>query len=649
MNYLGKNVVQSLTVGRSPQEYTFPDHIGELGDVLTSAADGKLVFSTAVNQDFVDQDVTMAASPKFAAIETDMVRNAAGFRVVDKPAEDITHLHSGADPTTYSGYNIRLGVNSTRVSHGGDNTATYFECKQEEQLFKVAGANKMLVATDGVTLNPYSNEAFTLPEFRGGFNQVLVSDGTGGTYWEAPPSDITHDNVHAIHGLQVGALETGYAFPTRRGLAHQVMTVAPDGETVLFKDQEVADEGVVYPYSFPSTVPPTDGRVYTLASVAGQQGGYNFSTVGVASNEVKLYWSAPSPRGSRNTIVSWYAPQNWTGTADEFAVLLQAGLQGLLGPATGATTISVIFLSGRFRSIISVSGETRDHFFDGNVPLGTLLGFPRVGSYAPEQVVYSVTAAVAREAKDTVEQTLLLGTNQGVGFFGIPVIDLYPGYTFSITCSGDIVTDDPPGGLEFCLVDQYHALSWPALAKHQIPIIRDISSIDSAMALANSISLNAAITANQIAQDIATTARIQMLTDEAAYNNALASNGPDDAGTVSAAAAYLASTTALTAALMVVATTAETLAIVAGATNEPQVNTYEWKMTCTYTAEGRIRVSHKFGYGYAFDNVAMSFSTSDSAILEIVDNIQFNVSAKWSDAKLNNSVNLRSIVMERIM
>jgi hypothetical protein len=415
-------------------------------------------------------------------------------------------------------------------------------------------------------------------------------------------------------------------------------------------------------------VPPTDGRLYTLASVVGNQGGYVFTTVGVASNEVKLYWSEPGPRGSRKIALTWYAPQSWTSTAEELAVLLQAGFQGLLGPATGATTTSIVFLGGRFRTIVSVSGETRGHYWDGYLPMGALLGYPRYNTFSQEQVggpqpttvqwvkstypghfVFSVTSASSLEARDTVQETLLLPTSQGFGFFGLPVIDLYPGYTFSITCSGDIVTDGLPGGLEFCLADQYHALSWPALAKHQIPIIRDISSIDSAMALANSISLNAAITANQIASDIATTARIQMLTDEASYNNALASNGTDHAGTISAAAAYLASTTALTAALMVVATTAETLAIVAGATNEPQVNTYEWKMTCTYTAEGRIGVSHRFGYGYAFDNVAMSFSTSNSAILEVVHDISFNISAKWSDARVNNSVNLRSIVMAHIM
>jgi hypothetical protein len=79
------------------------------------------------------------------------------------------------------------------------------------------------------------------------------------------------------------------------------------------------------------------------------------------------------------------------------------------------------------------------------------------------------------------------------------------------------------------------------------------------------------------------------------------------------------------------------------------VNTYEWRLTCTYTEAGRLRVSHRFEYGYAFDNVAVSFSTSDSAVLEVVDDIQFNVSAKWSDARVDNSVNLRSIVMSRIM
>jgi hypothetical protein len=742
MNYLGRIVVEatSLTVGKPPQEYTFPDSIGSLGDVLTSEANGKLVFSAAVNPEFVDQDVTMGATPNFAAVNTDTIKNSSGFRVIDKATTDVTHIHSGASELASPGYNIRCAVGSTRVNHGGDNTASYIECRQEEQLFKVAGSDKMQVSINGVTVNPYSDNSFTLPTTRGSDKQALVSDGDGNTFWETASSSLTIDNLHAIGGLKVGALDgTGFAFPHRRGLANQVMSMSDDGETVLFKDQpevetyvlpdeitvdrvtatvgiqtasllvgspsegyelpstrgnanqimamgedgatllfidqETSDVGVVYPYSFPSTVPPPDGRLYILASVAGEQGGYKFSTVEVASNEVILYYSAPSPRGSRNTILSWYAPQNWTGNAEEFAVLLQAGFQGLLGPATGATTISVIFLSGRFRSIVSVSGETRDHFWGGHVPLGALLGFPLVGEYAPEQIgaprqltvteptpvqwitprypgqfVYSVTAAEAREAQNTIIETSLVLPNRGFGFLGLSKVDLYPGYTFSVTVSGDIITDAPPGGLEFCLIDQYHSLSWPCLASHTVPIIRDITNIDAAMALANSISLNAAIDANQVALDTATIARIQMLSNEATFNNALATNGPAHAATISAQAAYSASTTALTAALMVVATTAETLAIVSStSTGEPQINTYEWKMTCTYNAAGKLDVRHHFQYGYAYDSVAASFSNSTSAALETIDDIQFNITAQWSDAKVNNLVNLRSIVMARIM
>tara|TARA_R110000851_G_scaffold106401_3_gene225496 strand:+ start:2472 stop:3878 length:1407 start_codon:yes stop_codon:yes gene_type:complete len=211
-NYLGflpPLETENLTVGVPPAQYSFPATDGAAGDVLQSQGNGSLVFSAGgggsgdhtqlinigvtTHADLdrfkdlisarVNQDVRALASPSFASLSSDTYSNAAGFRVIDKPIADVTHIHSGADPITYSGYSVRCAVGSTRINHGSDNTESYLECKQEEQLFKVAGFDKMNVTTAGVSFNPNSASSYTMPETRGGNGQALVSDGAGAVNW----------------------------------------------------------------------------------------------------------------------------------------------------------------------------------------------------------------------------------------------------------------------------------------------------------------------------------------------------------------------------------------------------------------------------------------------------------------------------------
>jgi hypothetical protein len=211
MDYLGRMAVEAetLTVGQPPGQYTFPTAIGEVGEVLTSEGNGSVIFSAngggtgdhtqltnigtnthssldrfkSLIEARVSQDVRALASPSFAEVSTDTLSNADGYRVIDKPAANVSHIHSGADPVTTSGYNIRCAVGSTRINHGSDNTASYLEVKQEEQLFKVAGFDKLNVTTQGVTFNPGAASSYTMPETRGVNGQGLVSDGAGGVNW----------------------------------------------------------------------------------------------------------------------------------------------------------------------------------------------------------------------------------------------------------------------------------------------------------------------------------------------------------------------------------------------------------------------------------------------------------------------------------
>jgi hypothetical protein len=257
-NYLGQNKVttEELTVGIPPTAYSFPTQKGTNGEILITDVNGDLVFGTGGGGDHtlltnigvtthasldafksdienkINQDVKTTASPDFATINTDTVSNAAGFRVVDKPIANVSHIHSGADPITYSGYNIRCGVGSTRINHGSDNTASYLECKQEEQLFKVAGFDKLNVTTSGVTFNPNGTSSYTMPQNRGTSGEGLVSDGSGGVNWAS----------------SVGSTETmAESFSAAVTQADNIITTQPtSAKSTLFIRQGIGAPSTVF-------------------------------------------------------------------------------------------------------------------------------------------------------------------------------------------------------------------------------------------------------------------------------------------------------------------------------------------------------------------------------------------------------------------
>jgi hypothetical protein len=226
---------------------------------------------------------------KFVAptgVFTDTVNNLAGFRVIDKAITDVTHIHSGANPLASPGYNIRCAVGSTRINHGDDNTASYIDCQKEEQLFKIAGFEKLSVGYEGVTFNPHSDSSYTLPQQRGTVGQLLSSDGEGGVSWgnaEFPSTFNPSMNIDSEdratmlfrrHGVPKWSLQTtgtsgdaliiyragglpvltmrmngsvrigtwkGYEIPVEAGQPGQIMRLSDGGSIVTFQDNSVVN------------------------------------------------------------------------------------------------------------------------------------------------------------------------------------------------------------------------------------------------------------------------------------------------------------------------------------------------------------------------------------------------------------------------
>jgi hypothetical protein len=541
------------------------------------------------------------------------------------------------------------------------------------------GANVQFGSVQVTNLSIGQENAYTLPTVVGQTGTVLTVSGDNQCEWVTIPTtdeyilpaDLNVSTLTATGAIAGSALivngDAGYVLPPSRGTTNQVLTQNDDGY-VRFED--VQDISIKYPYSFPASVPPEDNKMYTLTTTTGAQGGYHITTVGLDSNLITfsyINWE------NQYVEADWFAPADWSGNPVDFAVLVEEGVQGLIVDLDPNLTVG-FNANGRFYSSLRLRGFQTRHrwmrkgqlfdrmYWDGPQAISTghtSLKLPEIPTSPtnlnwtepklPGQFVYFLKANEARYVSDTTGEGVLVQTNSGIGYLGIRVNDLYPGYTFSMSVEGDIVTDAPPGGLVFRLRDAHHSHNVDPIASHIVPIIRDITSIDTAVALANKISLTAATAAHTTASNLADTARDLMETDVIALQDAIDEFGNDSSQATAATAALLASTTALTAAVTVMVTTAETVAIVTSNAGVPQINTYRWDLTCTWTAEGRLRVSHRFQYGWAYDNSAVSFSTSDSLILEKNTDISFQITAQWSDAKVNNIVNLRNIIQTRIM
>jgi hypothetical protein len=231
----------------------------------------------------VNQGVATSSSPTFVEVSTDTVNNADGFRVIDKPIADVSHIHSGADPITYSGYNIRCAVGSTRINHGSDNTASYLECLQEEQLFKVAGFDKLNVTTDGVTFNPNSASSFTMPQTRGSNGQGLISDGSGAVNWAS-----------TVGSTQTMAQTFGAANSFTDNF---ILTENSQGKGTLFLRQGVGA---------PESIFETQNEDGAITTAIGETGSYALSaTVGpISPNDLRYTLPLTRATATNQHIVS---------------------------------------------------------------------------------------------------------------------------------------------------------------------------------------------------------------------------------------------------------------------------------------------------------------------------------------------------------
>ena len=118
-----------------------------------------------------------------------------------------------------------------------------------------------------VVCNKGSNQFF-LPADRGSANQVLTTDGLGGTTWQTPPPANpfdqtlnTTDNVRFAQ-VNIGAVSTGFTLPTARGTLGQYMRQNAAGivswvdfpeDTPSFGSFNIQDNGTATPLSIVGT------------------------------------------------------------------------------------------------------------------------------------------------------------------------------------------------------------------------------------------------------------------------------------------------------------------------------------------------------------------------------------------------------------